>query len=185
MLMGKSGCGKSTLERNLVKLFPNLFHKVVSATTRPMREGEQNGVDYHFYTDEEFDALELVQSTEFAGYRYGSELCEYMTEHPFPILVAVPSSAADLTNAIRNWPSKFPNFRTCNIYFNISDERLFDNMKARGDTIEMIEKRISQDDLDVQFAESGLSLDIEITDWYLDSILPYRICSLIRRFANA
>ena len=48
----------------------------VSATTRPKREGETEGVDYHFVTDEEFDRMLATQSfLEWAnvfGYRYGT-----------------------------------------------------------------------------------------------------------------
>jgi guanylate kinase len=48
----------------------------VSATTRPPRRGEIDGVDYRFVTDDEFDRLvkdgELLEWAEFAGYRYGT-----------------------------------------------------------------------------------------------------------------
>lgn len=57
-IMGKSSSGKDTIfkllmsdpELNLTKLIPH--------TTRPMRFGEQHGVDYYFYTDEEFNELQ-------------------------------------------------------------------------------------------------------------------------------
>ncbi|MBN2644151.1 MAG: guanylate kinase [Desulfuromonadaceae bacterium] len=42
-----SGAGKTTLCRRLIDIFPDLYHSV-SFTTRPRREGEQDGVDYHF-----------------------------------------------------------------------------------------------------------------------------------------
>ena len=48
----------------------------VSATTRPMRPGEVNGVDYHFLTPEEFErrvaAGEFLESVTYAGNRYGT-----------------------------------------------------------------------------------------------------------------
>jgi len=34
------------------------YSKIISHTTRPMRDGEQNGIDYHFVSSEEFKALE-------------------------------------------------------------------------------------------------------------------------------
>ena len=46
-LMGKSSSGKDTLYRSLRVEFPQL-KPVVLYTTRPMREGEINGVDYYF-----------------------------------------------------------------------------------------------------------------------------------------
>ena len=180
--MGKSGCGKSTLERGLVNTFPLSFRKVVSCTTRDRREGEEHGVDYYFYPDSVFDEVDLVQYTEFAGHRYGSAVNEYTTEHRYPILCVVPESAAQFTQTIQK---RFPDFQTCNVYFNISDERLIQNMKNRGDTDEMIEKRIAQDDLDQQFRDSGLTLDIEIGDNDLNGILPYKVFCLIKRFERS
>jgi guanylate kinase len=48
----------------------------VSATTRKAREGEVNGRDYHFLSDEEFEqrvqAGEFVEHAEYAGNRYGT-----------------------------------------------------------------------------------------------------------------
>jgi guanylate kinase len=48
----------------------------VSATTRTPREGERNGLDYHFLSDEDFDrrvaAGEFVEHAVYAGNRYGS-----------------------------------------------------------------------------------------------------------------
>jgi len=38
----------------LIEAYPNLFEEVVSLTTRPMKVGEKNEVDYYFVTKEEF-----------------------------------------------------------------------------------------------------------------------------------
>lgn len=52
-LMGKSSSGKDTLYKELLRMFPSL-KTIVSYTTRPIREGERNGVEYFFVSDEEF-----------------------------------------------------------------------------------------------------------------------------------
>jgi guanylate kinase len=48
----------------------------VSATTRPPRPGEEEGVDYHFLTPEEFDERlrtgDFLEHAEYAGNRYGT-----------------------------------------------------------------------------------------------------------------
>src|SRR5438270_8913275 len=48
----------------------------VSATTRPPRPGEQDGVDYHFLSGEEFErriaAGDFVEHADYAGRRYGT-----------------------------------------------------------------------------------------------------------------
>jgi len=72
-----SGAGKTTLSRRLLKTHDELRFSV-SYTTRPQRRGEQNGVDYHFVSDEEFDRM--IAGDAFAewcwvhGWRYGTAL---------------------------------------------------------------------------------------------------------------
>jgi guanylate kinase len=75
VLSGPSGVGKSTVVANLRREHPDVWLSV-SATTRAPRPGEQDGVQYHFVTDEEFDRLvaedELLEWARFAGNRYGT-----------------------------------------------------------------------------------------------------------------
>lgn len=52
-LCGKSASGKDTIAKAIVSDLPDITHFVVSATTRPRRENEVDGVDYHFLTDME------------------------------------------------------------------------------------------------------------------------------------
>ncbi|KKM94654.1 hypothetical protein LCGC14_1196260 [marine sediment metagenome] len=165
LVMGKSGCGKSTLEENLIEYSPKKFKKVISSTTRPKRPKEKHGQDYYFLSDEEYDTTDFIQTTEFADYRYGSSVTEYQTEHKCPILCITGSSARIFTDTLNN---RYPDWNIFNIYFNISDERLMANMRKRGDTEEMIAKRIEQDTLDKQFEESGLSANLVVTDEDLD-----------------
>ena len=50
-----SGCGKGTMLREILR--DENFYISVSATTREPREGEVDGVDYHFISREEFQKL--------------------------------------------------------------------------------------------------------------------------------
>jgi guanylate kinase len=67
--------GKGTLIKGLLERAPGL-QLAVSATTREPREGEVNGVDYHFLSAEDFDRRarrgEFVEHAEYAGNRYGT-----------------------------------------------------------------------------------------------------------------
>ena len=52
-MSGPSGAGKGTVLRAALARRPDIFLSV-SATTRPARAGERNGIDYHFVSDDEF-----------------------------------------------------------------------------------------------------------------------------------
>ena len=56
-MMGKSSSGKDTLYKEVLKALPKL-KTLVLYTTRPIREGEQEGIEYHFVTDEELERFE-------------------------------------------------------------------------------------------------------------------------------
>ena len=75
LLSGPAGSGKSTLLRRALDEDRNLLFSI-SCTTRSPREGETDGVDYHFLSDEEFS--KKVENNEFLEYaevhkwRYGT-----------------------------------------------------------------------------------------------------------------
>ena len=55
-IMGKSASGKDTIYKELIEKMPK-FHSIVPYTTRPMREGEKDGVEYFFVDQERFDEM--------------------------------------------------------------------------------------------------------------------------------
>jgi guanylate kinase len=75
VITGPSGVGKGTLIRGLMQRLPQL-ELSVSATTRAPRPGEQDGVDYHFLSRDEFDrrvaAEDFVEHADYAGRSYGT-----------------------------------------------------------------------------------------------------------------
>lgn len=74
VVSGPSGVGKSTITNQLRG--DNRFWISVSVTTRKMRTGEVDGVDYHFVDAEVFDQMisngEFLEFAEFAGAKYGT-----------------------------------------------------------------------------------------------------------------
>ena len=58
-VMGKSATGKDTVYKQIMETLPEL-KTIVLYTTRPMREGETEGVEYHFCTAEELKGYEAM-----------------------------------------------------------------------------------------------------------------------------
>ncbi len=76
VVTGPSGAGKGTLIRKLVAGRPDL-EVAVSATTRPLRPGEEDGREYHFLSAAEFqrrlDVGEFLEHVDYvSGHRYGT-----------------------------------------------------------------------------------------------------------------
>lgn len=75
VLSSPSGAGKSTIARMLLDADKDVTMSV-SATTRPMRPGEANDVDYHFVDNDAFDSMiddgEFVEWAPVFGFRYGT-----------------------------------------------------------------------------------------------------------------
>ena len=75
---GPSGVGKGTVRKAIFERDDNEFEYSVSMTTRPMRKGEVDGVDYYFRTKEEFEAMieagEMLEYAEYVGNYYGTPL---------------------------------------------------------------------------------------------------------------
>lgn len=65
ILIGKSGCGKDSIVKELS--CRNVYTNLVSTTSRPMREGEKEGVEYFFVSKEEF--LKRVENKELLEFR--------------------------------------------------------------------------------------------------------------------
>ena len=79
-ICGKAGAGKDTLLQKVTRSgrISSFVNEIVSFTTRPPREGEVNGVIYHFMTNEEFAEKilnkEMLEATIFNDWCYGTSL---------------------------------------------------------------------------------------------------------------
>lgn len=77
VITGPSGAGKGTVLKEVIKNLDRLYFSV-SATTRKPREGEVDGVHYHFLTKERFEELiagdRFLEYAQYAENYYGTPL---------------------------------------------------------------------------------------------------------------
>lgn len=104
VIVAPSGAGKTTIARRLLKDFPDIKFSV-SATTRAARNGEINGKDYYFLSNEEFDHRvdeKLFLEWEFySGNKYGtlrSEVDKLLESGYFPLLDIEVKGALNVKN---------------------------------------------------------------------------------------
>ena len=81
LFMGKAGAGKDSLMKEVLKLLTEKkiiseIHEIVSCTSRPMREGEANGITYYYYHPNDFAMKimndEMLEFTNFNNWWYGT-----------------------------------------------------------------------------------------------------------------
>jgi len=137
ILAGPAGSGKSTLCDRLVNV--NLgFSRVVTTTTRSPREGEKNGVDYHFYSEEEFD--DKIKNEEFLEWawvhghkKYGtlksSILDRLLSGHDLIMSVDVQGVESFRKFALQNELIKKS---MVTIFIVVDHDGLLDRMRVRG-----------------------------------------------------
>ena len=137
IILGKSASGKSTLQDNLIKEHPE-YHKVVTYTTRPMREGEVDGVNYHFISQKMFDSfIEQGFFVEYAQYRdwsYGTAKTD--CEDDNAVAVLTPAGLRAL---------KRLGYDVTSIYIHIDRRTQLISILNRGDDIDEAYRRCLSD----------------------------------------
>lgn len=79
-LYGMAGAGKDTILNRIIEDYGGVLNlnPIISCTTRPPREGEIDGVAYHFLSNEEFANKvlngDMLEATEFRNWFYGTPI---------------------------------------------------------------------------------------------------------------
>jgi guanylate kinase len=139
IIIGKSASGKDTLRRMLID---RGYKEAVSYTTRPMREGEVQGRDYHFISLENFESLEkenfFLESEKFREWKYGRSFESIEESNVF---IATVTGTANMVEKIGR--EKFF------VVELLCDEKLRKERSiSRGDDPAEVERRLATDNHD-------------------------------------
>ena len=143
---GPSGCGKNTLANDLINLYPDMYERVVTCTTRQPRQGERCGVDYYFLDQPSFSAFiragQFVEHMSFCGHSYGllyAAISNILDKGKNAVFICDPEGVRSIRMiaGVNN---------TFNVYMHIDAKTRRDRMIRRGDTINAVEERIREDD---------------------------------------
>jgi guanylate kinase len=141
-LIGHSASGKSTIESKLetYKGIP----RIVSYTTRPMRVGEEDGVNYHYVSEQEFALMEedglFSETATYREWHYGLKLpSKYQTEDY--VAVVTPSGYRELVKAVGN---KY----ITSYFISVPERERMARLVKRGDDVDEIIRRIHADRID-------------------------------------
>lgn len=91
VITGKSASGKTVVANYLSDNFK--YDKLVTCTSRPPRDGEVNGVDYHFFKNDEFVNMimsgEMIEYTTYRGWFYGIRKSDINYDIPLIIVTDI------------------------------------------------------------------------------------------------
>jgi len=144
IIVGASGSGKSTLAKTIEKQLPD-FSRIVTYTTRPKRENEIDGIDYHFVSNETFDSMikqgDFVEHASYRGWHYGTAVNFGKNEDK--IVVLTPAGA----RAFRRYAKTHPelNLDIFIVYLQVDRRSRLIKILQRGDDLEEAYRRSLSD----------------------------------------
>jgi len=151
LLVGESASGKSTIEKQLVNYG---YSKIVSYTTRPMREGEVNGIDYHYISEEDFlyhlKINFFAEYTIYNGWYYGIAHEDCLDNS---VVVVEPHGFRQLL--------KIPNLHIKSFYIQVPERVRLKRMVDRGDNLMEVFRRIFSDQGLFQFIDKEVDYVVQ------------------------
>ena len=136
VLVGESASGKSSIEKNLVDNYG--YKKIVSYTTRQPRQGEIDGIDYHYISESQFIKLQkegyFAEVGEYNGWYYCTAKNDCISDK---VAVVTPHGLRQL--------AKIPNLDIHAFYINVPRRDRLIKILQRGDNIEEAYRRSLSD----------------------------------------
>ncbi len=140
VLTGKTASGKDTIKNQLLVKYPAL-KKVITTTSRTPRDGEKDGIDYHFLPREDFEQKiksgEFAEFVEYGGNLYGTYKIELQKAFETDLIWRIdPSRAGEVREFIkRSYPSRIADEliqEVVVIYITVADRVVLQRLRSRG-----------------------------------------------------
>ena len=142
-ILGMTGTGKTTLAREVSKKLK--IPIIISYTSRPIREGEQQDVDYHYvdnkyFDDNKDDFIEMREYEVYDGsiWKYGYKKSDFSNKNKDYIVVIE-------TDGYKAFKEYFGRDKLKPILINSQIGDLYLRLQKRGDNEKEIERRINDD----------------------------------------
>ena len=158
-LVGMTCTGKTTLLDALVHKFG--YERLVSFTTRPMRDGEVEGVNYHYISDEQFEKLNkdgfFAETTSYnvangETWKYGTAKKDLTDDK---IVILNPYGLKELR--------KDKSLNIVAFYLFASHGEIWNRLRQRGDSSDEAARRIEADKKDfediIEYVDFGINTD--------------------------
>lgn len=149
VLIGKTCSGKTTIANELMK---SGFHKIITTTSRGIRENEAQDIDYHFVPNDKF--IEKIKNNEFVEWKsyntvndvwyYGTTYDELQQSDDKSVLIITPRGLKELLDKGYNITS---------IYIYANNNTIKKRLIDRGDSKDEAERRLLSDNEEFKHAE--------------------------------
>ncbi len=143
LLIGQTASGKDTILNEIIKLG---YEKLVTYTTRPMRPGEIDGINYHYISSEEFLLKDkegfFAETTSYnvatgETWYYGSAIIDFNKDR---VMIVNPDGVKQI--------SKIKSLNPVVFYIQADEDVIRKRLLKRGDNKDESERRIAADDRD-------------------------------------
>lgn len=176
LLIGKTASGKDTILNEIVKMG---YRKLVTYTTRPMRAGEIDGLNYHYISTEEFLLKEeqgfFAETTSYnvaTGERwyYGSALEDFNRDS---VMIVNPDGVKQI--------SKIKSLNPVVFYIQADEDLLRARLFKRGDNAAEFERRLREDNKDF----FGIERHVNYFICNNGLLSPFEVASeIVRKYRN-
>ncbi|MCL2846230.1 MAG: AAA family ATPase [Firmicutes bacterium] len=162
VIEGPSGAGKDTVIRELIRRYPNKYIKMISMTSREMRDGEAQGNPYIFVTRAQFE--EKIKSGEVFEYTIMSRDDHYRGMSKQIIDKNIADGLISLKDCdwvgIDALKKTYGDADVLAVYLHVEKEEIARRIAARGGSDEDMQRRLA--DYDQYSVQIRAACDIEV-----------------------